>query len=80
MTARAPEGDRITDVAGIGVGHHHVIDPDATLGAGGPDDPPGTGWATGTTVVTVSRPEGAAGAPTAAVDVRGGGPGTRETD
>ena len=80
MTGWAPVGDRITDVAGIAVGHHHLVDADATLGLGGPDDPPGTGWATGTTVVVVSAPEGATRAPTAAVDVRGGGPGTRETD
>ena len=56
MTGWAPAGDRITDVAGIAVGHHHLVDADATLGLGGPDDPPGTGWATGTTVVVVSTP------------------------
>ncbi|MCV7424275.1 P1 family peptidase [Mycobacterium yunnanensis] len=55
----------ITDVAGILVGNHHRLDPDATLG---------TGWACGTTVVLV--PPGTTGA----VDVRGGAPGTRETD
>jgi L-aminopeptidase/D-esterase-like protein len=55
----------ITDVAGIRVGHHHRLDPDASLGAG---------WATGSTVVLT--PPGAVGA----VDVRGGAPGTRETD
>ncbi len=55
----------ITDVAGILVGHHHRIDGDATLGSG---------WATGTTVVLV--PPGTVGA----ADVRGGAPGTRETD
>ena len=55
----------ITDVAGILVGHHHRLDPDATLGAG---------WATGTTVVLA--PPGTVGA----VDGRGGAPGTRETD
>ncbi|MFI1917524.1 P1 family peptidase [Nocardia sp. NPDC020380] len=55
----------ITDVAGVLVGHHHVLDEDATLGSGA---------ATGCTVIRV--PGGA----TAAVDVRGGGPGTRETD
>lgn len=49
----------ILDVAGIGVGHHQRV---------------GTGWQTGTTVVTAS-----AGA-TPGVDVRGGGPGTRDTD
>jgi L-aminopeptidase/D-esterase-like protein len=55
----------ITDVAGILVGHHHRLDGDATLG---------TGWACGTTVVLT--PPGTVGA----VDVRGGAPGTRETD
>jgi L-aminopeptidase/D-esterase-like protein len=55
----------ITDVSGILVGHHHRLDADATLG---------TGWASGTTVVLT--PPGTVGA----VDVRGGAPGTRETD
>lgn len=55
----------ITDVAGILVGHHHRIDADATLGSG---------WATGCTVV-LTPPE-----TVGAVDVRGGAPGTRETD
>ena len=55
----------ITDVGGILVGHHHRIDDDASLGSG---------WATGTTVVLA--PPGTVGA----VDVRGGAPGTRETD
>jgi L-aminopeptidase/D-esterase-like protein len=55
----------ITDVSGILVGHHHRLDDDATLG---------TGWACGTTVVLT--PPGTVGA----VDVRGGAPGTRETD
>jgi L-aminopeptidase/D-esterase-like protein len=55
----------ITDVSGILVGHHDRLDDDATLG---------TGWATGTTVVLT--PPGTVGA----VDVRGGAPGTRETD
>ena len=55
----------ITDVGGIRVGHHHAIDPDAE---------PGSGWATGTTVVLT--PPGTVGA----VDGRGGAPGTRETD
>lgn len=55
----------ITDVAGITVGHHDRLDPDATKGAG---------WATGVTVVLT--PPGTVGA----VDVRGGAPGTRETD
>lgn len=55
----------ITDVAGIRVGHHHRLDPDAALGSG---------WATGTTVILT--PPGTVGA----VDGRGGAPGTRETD
>jgi L-aminopeptidase/D-esterase-like protein len=55
----------ITDVAGILVGNHHKLDADATLGAG---------WACGTTVVLT--PPGTVGA----VDVRGGAPGSRETD
>ncbi|MBB4855071.1 L-aminopeptidase/D-esterase-like protein [Mycobacteroides chelonae] len=55
----------ITDVPGILVGHHQQVDPDASLGAG---------WATGTTVVLA--PTGTTGA----VDVRGGAPGTRESD
>lgn len=55
----------LTDVTGLLVGHHHELDADATLG---------TGAATGCTVVRA--PAGA----TASVDVRGGGPGTRETD
>lgn len=55
----------ITDVSGIRVGHHHRLDPDASLG---------TGWACGSTVVLT--PPGTVGA----VDCRGGAPGTRETD
>lgn len=55
----------ITDVSGILVGHHHRLDEGATLGAG---------WACGTTVVLT--PPGTTGA----VDVRGGAPGSRETD
>lgn len=64
---RSTPGPRnsITDVTGVLVGHHQALDADATLG---------TGAATGCTVVRL--PGGA----TAAVDVRGGGPGTRETD
>ena len=54
----------ITDVSGILVGNHQRIE-DAALGSG---------WAVGTTVVPA--PEGTTGA----VDVRGGAPGTRETD
>ena len=55
----------ITDVAGILVGQHHRLDPDAAMGSG---------WASGVTVVLT--PPGTVGA----VDVRGGAPGTRETD
>ncbi|MGC4932465.1 P1 family peptidase [Gordonia sp. DT30] len=85
MTVPTPEqavrGNRITDVGGITVGHHHRVDPDVTVGGGGGgggggrDEPAGTGWASGTTVVRIDGPH-----PCAAVDVRGGGPGTRETD
>ncbi|RVW03668.1 P1 family peptidase [Rhodococcus spongiicola] len=57
--------DSLSDVAGVLVGHDYLLDPDATLGSGA---------ATGCTVVRV--PGGATGG----VDVRGGGPGTRETD
>lgn len=55
----------ITDVAGILVGNHQRLDDDVTLGSG---------WAVGTTVVLT--PPGTVGA----VDVRGGAPGSRETD
>ncbi|WP_280500153.1 P1 family peptidase [Nocardia farcinica] len=65
MTAVPGPRDALTDVAGLLVGHHDVLDADASLGAGA---------ATGCTVVR------APGGVTAAVDVRGGGPGTRETD
>ena len=68
-TART--GDRISEVAGIVVGHHHRLDADVTVGG---LTEAGAGWATGTTVVVV--PDGSV----TAVDVRGGGPGTRETD
>src|SRR6202012_2466979 len=50
---------------GIRVGQYHRLDPDASLGAG---------WACGVTVGLT--PPGTVGA----VDVRGGAPGTRETD
>jgi L-aminopeptidase/D-esterase-like protein len=55
----------ITDVGGIMVGHHHRLDDVVTESSG---------WATGTTVVLT--PPGTV----AAVEVRGGAPGTRETD
>lgn len=61
----------ITDVAGIQVGHHHRCDADATVGD---SDSPGSGWACGTTVIVA--PPGTVGA----VDVRGGAPGSRETE
>lgn len=60
-----PVGGSISDVAGILVGHHDRLDADATLGSG---------WACGSTVVLA--PPGTVGA----VDVRGGAPGSRETD
>lgn len=55
----------ITDVCGIMVGHHHRLDDDVT---------DSSGWATGTTVVL--PPPGTV----AAAEIRGGAPGTRETD
>lgn len=58
-------------MSGIGVGHATKLDHEVAVGTLGEA---GRGWATGTTVVTV--PDGS----TTAVDVRGGGPGTRETD
>ncbi|MFC4603312.1 P1 family peptidase [Rhodococcus kronopolitis] len=58
--------DSLTDVAGVLVGHHHELDEDAALGSG---------RAAGCTVVLTPT-----GGGTASVDVRGGGPGTRETD
>ncbi|WP_433194906.1 P1 family peptidase [Nocardia sp. CA-107356] len=65
MNAQAGPRNSLTDVTGLLVGQHHALDPDATLGSGA---------AAGCTVVR------APGGATAAVDVRGGGPGTRETD
>ncbi|MEV0294607.1 P1 family peptidase [Nocardia sp. NPDC050710] len=65
MNAVAGPRNSLTDVAGLLVGHHHVLDADAAIGSGA---------ATGCTVVH------APGGAMAAVDVRGGGPGTRETD
>lgn len=58
-------GGSITDVSGITVGHHHRVDVDATLGSG---------WACGSTVILT--PPGTVGG----VDVRGGAPGSRETE
>ncbi|NLU83955.1 P1 family peptidase [Rhodococcus sp. HNM0569] len=63
--------DDLLDVGGLRVGHHTALGPDVTVGTA---DAPGTGAATGCTVVLA--PDGAV----ASVDVRGGGPGTRETD
>lgn len=71
MAISSSAGNRITEVAGITVGHHHRLDDDVVLATA---TEPGSGWATGVTVVRL--PAGA----TTAVDVRGGGPGTRETD
>lgn len=61
----------ITDVAGILVGHHHRCDDDATVTDA---EAPGRGWACGSTVVLA--PPGSTGG----VDVRGGAPGSRETE
>ncbi|GGG25175.1 hypothetical protein GCM10007304_43770 [Rhodococcoides trifolii] len=63
--------DLLTDVRGLLVGHHHVLDRDVTVAT---ESDVGTGSATGCTVVLTTV------GTTAAVDVRGGGPGTRETD
>jgi L-aminopeptidase/D-esterase-like protein len=73
MTAGRPADGfgAITDVSGVLVGHHHRVDSDATVAS---KDIPGSGWACGTTVVLA--PPGTVGA----VDVRGGAPGTRETE
>lgn len=65
------DGGLLTDIAGILVGHHHLLDAEVTVAGA---DGPGSGAATGCTVVVL--PVGTVGA----VDVRGGGPGTRETD
>lgn len=73
MVAPGPH-NAITDVAGIRVGHAHRLDSDVTAAAADGSEG-GSGWATGATVVRAPD-EGAI----AAVDVRGGGPGTRETD
>lgn len=62
---------RLTDVEGLSVGHAHELDREVTVTS---DSVPGGGAATGCTVVLA--PGGAVGG----VDVRGGGPGTRETD
>ncbi|GGF38322.1 P1 family peptidase [Williamsia phyllosphaerae] len=68
---RTSPTDSLGDVEGITVGHADRLDDDVRVAT---DDVPGVGWATGVTVVLL--PTGAI----AAVDVRGGGPGTRETD
>ncbi|MEO3755153.1 P1 family peptidase [Streptomyces sp. B6B3] len=68
-----PTGPRnaLTDVAGLRVGHAGRV---------------GDGWLTGCTVILTPDmgappgPPGPGGGTVAAVDVRGGGPGTRETD
>ena len=85
---RAGRTDSLVDVAGIRVGHatrnSAAYQPAATSpfsAAGAPhSNPSGVGcpsghWLTGATVV-LAGPEGAV----CGVDVRGGGPGTRETD
>lgn len=71
MNSAAIDFGSITDVPGVLVGQHHRCDSDATVGSA---DDPGTGWACGTTVVLA--PPGTVGA----VDVRGGAPGSRETE
>ena len=63
--------DSLLDVAGLSVGHWQRLDPEVTVGT---PDIPGTGAAPGCTVVLADP------SAVASVDVRGGGPGTRETD
>lgn len=63
--------DSLLDVRGLKVGHWRQLDPRVTLAT---PDTPGTGDATGCTVVLADP------SAVGAVDVRGGGPGTRETD
>ncbi|UYP20372.1 P1 family peptidase [Rhodococcus sp. Z13] len=63
--------DSLLDVAGLQVGHWQRLDPEVTVGT---PEVPGTGAATGCTVVLADP------SAVASVDVRGGGPGTRETD
>ncbi|WP_051424815.1 P1 family peptidase [Rhodococcus pyridinivorans] len=63
--------DSLLDVAGLSVGHWQRLDPEVTVGT---PEIPGTGAATGCTVVLADP------SAVASVDVRGGGPGTRETD
>jgi len=67
----SPHFGSITDVTGIQVGHHHWLDADVTVSTA---DYPGTGWACGTTVIVA--PPGTVGG----IDVRGGAPGSRESD
>ncbi|MEE2032886.1 P1 family peptidase [Rhodococcus chondri] len=70
MIGRSPT-DSLLDVAGLRVGHWHRLDDDITVTTVAA---PGRGGATGCTVVLADP------SAVAAVDVRGGGPGTRETD
>ncbi|MEE2056709.1 P1 family peptidase [Rhodococcus artemisiae] len=60
----------LLDVSGLRVGHWQQLDDHVTVAG----EQPGTGAATGCTVILTDRPT------VGAVDVRGGGPGTRETD
>jgi len=71
MTPAPGRAGAVTDVGGILVGHHHRCDPDASVTTA---ELAGCGWACGTTVVLA--PPGTVGA----LDVRGGAPGTRETE
>lgn len=81
----ARSGDRITDVVGITVGHHQRLEPAPDTADRSADV--GTAWATGTTVIGIGDVGGSSVvspelslSPVVSVDVRGGGPGTRETD
>ncbi len=64
LQARPGPTNSLHDVGGLRVGHHTRRD---------------QGWLTGTTVVLAATADDPAGA-IGGVDVRGGGPGTRETD
>lgn len=70
-TLRPGPTDSLLDVEGLSVGHWQHLDSEVTVGT---PDLPGTGAATGCTVVLADP------SAIASVDVRGGGPGTRETD
>jgi L-aminopeptidase/D-esterase-like protein len=71
LKTRAGSRDDLLDIAGVRAGHATRLDSTVVVADA---EREGSGAATGASVVLI--PEGA----TASVDVRGGGPGTRETD